>query len=374
MKAYIPDVPATDASDAEKTAWLDQARVAIDALDSDILTLLNRRAGYSIAVGRFKAGSGAPIFRPGREQALMEKLLSANPGPLPAEHLRAVYREILSSSRALQLPLRIAYLGPEGTFSHMATLEYFGESLIYQPKGHLADIFEAVGNGACELGVIPLENSLNGAVGQSLDLFATHDVHVQAEWFSRIRHSLMSRERSLAAIKTVYSHPQALGQCAAWLRQHLPNARQLSLESTAAAAHRALEEPGSAAIGHAGIAPRLGLAVLEQGIEDQSDNWTRFFAIGPTPVDTQDADTSSLLFSLADKPGSLAAVLRCFAEAGINMSKLESRPMRGERWKYIFFVDLDCNISSPAHLATLERVREHCHSLRILGAYCSGKH
>ncbi len=388
-------------------------RQEIDGIDDAILALLNRRAACSIRIGAIKAKSGGAVFRPGREQMLMEKLLAANPGPLPEEHLRGIYREILSSSRALQRPLRVAYLGPEGTFSHMAGLEFFGEALHFTPMPHLSDIFQAVENHSVDLGIVPLENSLNGAVGQSIDLFAGHEVHISAEWFSRISHSLMSREKSLAAVKAVYSHAQALGQCSEWLRKNLPNARQVSLESTAAAAHKALAEDGAAAVGHGALAARLGLSVLAGGIEDSADNWTRFCSISSGPVrrdtasgsifcsghvpkeyipaaknlpslsdDEQnpccvpghcDADKTSVLFSVADKPGSLAAVLQCLGASNVNMSKLESRPLRTERWKYVFFADLDCDLTGPDHAALVEKLRGICHSFRILGAYSKGR-
>ncbi len=389
----------------------DDIRREIDEIDDAVLALLNRRSACSLRVGALKAKSGAAVFRPGREQMLMEKLLAANPGPLPDEHLRGIYREILSSSRALQRPLRVAYLGPEGTFSHMAGLEFFGNALHFSPMAHLADIFRAVENHGADLGIVPLENSLNGAVGQSIDLFAGHELFIQAEWFSRISHSLMSREKTPAAIKVVYSHSQALGQCSEWLRKNLPNARQVSLESTAAAAHRALDEEGSAAVGHGALAPRLGLSLLADGIEDIGDNWTRFCAIGPHGRDASsgvdaarghgpkkstpsarpspfspdghldqwrgskdgDADKTSVLFSLPDRPGSLAGVLHRLGEAGVNMSKLESRPLRSERWKYIFFADLDCDLTDPAYNGLVETLRAACHSFRILGAYPAGR-
>ena len=354
---------------------LDRIRIEIDEIDRALLGLLNKRAACSLEVRRIKAVHGGPVFRPGREQLLVENLLEANgSGLLPNEHLRHIYREILSSSRAMQEPLRVATLGPEGTFSHMAGLDFFGHSLEYQLVQRLEDIFEAVENRDCELGVVPLENSLHGTVVRSVDLFALHNVYIQAEWFCRISHCLLSRESDMAAVNTVYSHPQALGQCATWLREHLPRARQISLESTAAAAHRVLSEPGTAAVGHGGLASRLGLGVLARGIEDASDNWTRFAAIAPAAPDSAGANKTSVLFTLADEPGALFAVLRIFAEANININKLESRPVRNERWKYVFFCDLAADLSVSEHEALLDAVRQYCHSFRILGAYSSGNY
>ena len=368
----------------EEGPGLDGLRHDIDALDNTILELLNRRAAVSLKAGELKREQGAPVFRPEREALLLENLLDKNAGPLPGSHLRAIYREIFSSSRALQLPLSVAFLGPEGTFSHMAATEFLGDAMCYRAMPRFDDIFEAVENRDCELGAVPLENSLHGTVVQSIDLFAAHDVHIQSEWFSRISHSLMSREETLSDIKTVYSHPQALGQCAEWLRTNLPQAELISVDSTAAAAHKVLAEPGAAAIGHGNLAPRLGLAVLARNIEDTSDNWTRFVCIGPEPApalaqdatkdraDRDGAVKTSVLFTLADKPGALAAVLGLFAEAGVNMNKLESRPMHLERWKYIFFCDVSCDLTEKKHAPLLETLRDHCHSFRILGAYPAG--
>lgn len=350
-------------------------RQDIDRVDTLMLDILNRRANLSLEVGKLKAKRHAPIFRPAREAEIMEGLVKESKGPLPEEHLRAIYREIFSSSRAMQKPASVAYLGPEGTFSNIASQEFFGHSHEFLPMGHLSEVFDAVQKRECDYGAIPIENSLNGTVGQSLDLFSDHEVYVQAEWFSRINLSLLSLEENFDKIKAVYSHPQPLGQCAGWLRKNLPAARQVSLESTAASAQRAAQEPGSAAIGDARLSAKLGLNLLAQNIEDMPDNWTRFFVIGSAPAKEPDgADKSSIMFSLPDKPGSLSRVLATLSEAGINMSKLESRPMRGERWKYIFFADLDCDINSPEHAPAFARTAAHCLSARVLGSYPAGRH
>jgi chorismate mutase/prephenate dehydratase len=256
----------------------------------------------------------------------------------------------------------------------MACLEYFGTKIRTEAKEHFQDIFEAVEQRTCDLGIVPLENSVNGSVGQCLDLFTRHGVFARAEWFSRIRQSLMSREQRLDAVRVVYSHAQALGQCAAWLKANLPQARQVPLESTALAARRAAEEGGSAAVAHAGMADSLRLHVLARGIEDLPDNWTRFFVIGPEPPEREPgANKTSIVFTVANRPGSLAGMLHALAASGINLSKLESRPRRGELWQYVFFADLDCDIGKPEYAAALEGVRECCLSLRILGSYPAGR-
>ena len=362
----------------ENSGRLSAIRNEIDLIDKTILDLLNRRAACSLEAGKLKADAGAPVFRPLREGIHLEDLANANAGPLPNAHLRAIFREIISSSRALQKPLKVAFLGPEGTFSHMAAMGFFGSSMDFWAVPRFDDIFEAVENRDSEIGVVPLENSLHGTVMQSIDLFTRHDVHIQAEWFSRISHSVLSREASLAAVKTVYSHAQALGQCGEWLRSNLPEARLVSVESTAAAAHKVLAETGSAAIGHHELASRLGLSILAKSVEDVSDNWTRFVAIGPAPVeknsdiDSDAVNKTSVLFTLPDKPGSLSAVLQRFAESGVNMNKLESRPLKSERWKYVFFCDVSCDLTAEKHAPLLRDLCGLCHSFRILGAYPTG--
>lgn len=349
-------------------AALEALRRRLDDIDADLLDALNRRAVLSREIGALKADADAPVLRPDREAALLARL-EAGTGPLPAGHLRAIYREILAASRALQRPLSVACLGPEGTFSSIACQEYFGHGLRCRPLPQLADVFAAVQRRECDYGLVPIENSLNGTVGPTCDLFAEHEAYIQAEWYSRIQLSLLSRETSLSAVDTVCSHPQPLGQAANWLRAHVPGARQLSLESTAVAAQRAAEQPGCASIGHAGLAERLGLNVLERNIEDQPDNWTRFFVIAaaPLPVDTAVPAKTSVTFCLPDEPGALCRVLNVFTRSGVNMSKLESRPMHRVPWRYRFFADLT---APPAALETaLAETTPLCLEWRVLGTY-----
>ncbi len=363
--------PKNDLAPAN-AARLAEIRRDIDAIDQDLLALLNRRAGLSLEVGRLKQDHQEMIFKPFREKEVLARLEESNPGPLPEEHLRTIYREILSSSRRLQRPQTIVYLGPEGTFSHFAGLEYLGHSGDFQPKNTLHEVFTAVAGKEAELGVIPLENSLQGTVGQSLDLFLQFEVHVQAEIYCKISHALLAMNGPMADVTRVYSHPQALDQCSAWLRTNLPTARIIPAESTAAAARRVLDEPGSAAIGHVRVANMLGLTVLARRIEDQPDNWTRFLVIGGQPAGAGNRDKTSMLFTLPDKPGTLAEILNLLAREGINLKKLESRPQRGEKWKYVFFVDLECDLSRQEYQRVLADLRHNCHTLRILGSYPSG--
>lgn len=366
---------------------LSAIRTEIDAVDQDLLHLFNRRAALSREVGHIKADVPGIIFKPVREKEVLDSLAARNPGPLPEDHLRAIWREIFSSSRALQRPQNVAYLGPEGTFSYFAGVEYLGHAAIFHPCNDLTQVFEEVSSGRCELGVVPLENSLQGTVGVSFDLFLKHDVFIQAELFSRISHCLLSNAPSLAAVRTVYSHPQPLAQCGGWLRTHLPNAGLVPVESTAAAAQRAAQtdQGHAAAIGHGKLADLMGLGILASRIEDEPGNWTRFVIIGPKVSGGQvgnktqnpqpghsGADKTSLLFTLPDKAGALSHVLDLLARHDINMRKLESRPLRGQCWKYVFFADVESDLEDPRYASLLIKLHEACTSFRILGSYPMG--
>jgi chorismate mutase/prephenate dehydratase len=373
MSAKKTAKPSDSASPAQ--ARLSEVRVEIDAIDRDIVRLLNERAGLSLEVGRIKAASKDLIFKPFREKEVMEKLVAASVGPLPHEHLRSVYREIISSSRSLQRPQLVAYLGPEGTFSYFAGVEFLGHTVHFQPKQDIQGVFQAVASREVELGVIPLENSLQGTVGQSLDFFLRYEVFIQSEIFCRISHSLLGKVEDLSQVLSVYSHPQPLAQCGAWLRTHLPQARIIPMESTAAAARRVANLPldeGAAALGHRRLADMLGLNILATAVEDMADNWTRFVVIAPVPAGQEAKDKTSMLFTLPDRPGSLVEILTILAREGINMKKLESRPLRGEKWKYVFFVDVECDLEKGEYKQVLDEMANACHTLRILGSYPAG--
>ena len=369
--------PASPNDKDNATGSLEEAlldlRHGIDALDDEIVGLLNKRAALSLEVGRRKDGCQSAVFKPFREQEVLARLLGNNPGPLPPAHLLAIYREILSSSRRLQRPERVAYLGPEGTFSHFAAMAALGHSPDFLPQTTIGDVFAAVAGKQADLGVVPLENSLQGTVGQSLDHFQRYDVFIQAEISCRVSHALLSTAASIDAIDTVYSHPQPLAQCAAWLKAHLPKARIIPTDSTAAAAARLAAEPTAASIGHLRLAAMHGLTVLASPIEDLPDNWTRFFIIGPEDTKQQTRDKTSILFTVPNRPGALFQVLSHLAGEGINLTKLESRPIRGEKWQYVFFADLQCDLTREEYAQLLATLKEQTHSLRILGCYPAGR-
>ncbi len=364
------------------TQRLAKVRKAIDQVDTELIRMLNERAKLSLEVGSIKAAAqgegkvGENIFKPEREREVLENLAKHNTGPLPDVHVATIWREIFSSSRALQRPQLVAYLGPEGTFSYFAGLEYLGKSVQMQAFSHFSEVFQAVYDGTCNLGVVPLENSLEGTVGQCFDLFYNFDVSIQAELFMHISHNLLSTTQNLKDVTKIYSHPQALAQCDAWLRAHAHWAELVPMQSTAAAARQAAQEAHTAAIGNAALVDMYPFHILASSIEASTDNWTRFVIISKQKSSAGTQKTlqqkSSLLFTLIDKPGSLSAVLSILAEYGINMRKLESRPLRlsgGECWRYVFFADVECDLRAAEYGTAVEKIREMCNSFRILGTY-----
>lgn len=351
---------------------LDNLRQRINQLDKQILVLLNQRAEYSLQIGKIKTDQQDSVFKPFREKDVLHALLQENPGPLPSDHLAAIYREILSSSRSLQGPQKVVYLGPEGTFSYFAGLHYLGKAADFFPCSNLEGVFKEIRNKDADLGIIPLENSLQGTVGQSLDLFLRYDVFIQAEIFCKISHSLLSAARDIKEIKTVYSHPQALQQCTGWLQAHLPGVSVIPVESTAVAAQKVQGKTEEAAIAHPALAEVFDLCVFQKGIEDLPENWTRFLIIGSEMPPPGNRDKTSLLFTLQDKPGSLAMVLNHLARENVNMKKLESRPLRGEKWQYVFFTDVECDLSKKEYADLMQKLNDTCHTLRILGSYPNG--
>ena len=358
---------------------LAELREQIDDVDSQLLELLNRRARLSVAVGEAKKQVSGKVFDPAREARLLERLAERNAGPLRKEHITSIWRAVLSASRALQKPCAVAYLGPEGTFSYFAARDFLGESMTFVPCRNFSEIFRGISLGELDMGVIPLENSIHGTITQSFDLFSEHEVSIQAEFYSRIANSLLSRETSLDEVTIVYSHPQPLGQCASWLRAHLPAARLVSVESTAAAAWKAASEKGAASIGHRSMAEKLGMSALADNIQDDTSNWTRFVLVRPgeAPAGGSHPEEpgrfkSSLLFTVPNRAGTLSDVLNVFSAHGVNMTKLESRPMKGSCWDYIFFADVECDLSSSDRTGLLRDLGACCTSVRVLGCYPEG--
>ena len=357
---------------------LAELREQIDDVDSRLLELLNRRARLSLAVGQAKKQVSGKVFDPAREARLLERLATLNEGPLKTAHINAIWRAVLSASRSLQKPCTVAYLGPEGTFSYFAAVDFLGESSTFEPCRDFNEIFRGISLGRFDFGVIPLENSIHGTIAQSFDLFSEYEVSIQAEFYSRIANSLLSAEGTLDDVKVVYSHAQPLGQCATWLRAHLPGVKLVSVESTAAAAWKASREKGAASIGHRSMAEKLGMRSLADNIQDDTSNWTRFVLVragdaGTGNAKEQENFKSYLLFTVPNRAGTLSTVLNAFSAHGVNMTKLESRPMKGAPcWDYIFFADVECDLTSPERAPLLEDLHAHCSSVRVLGCYPEG--
>jgi chorismate mutase / prephenate dehydratase len=354
---------------------LDSLRKQIDAVDLEIIERLNARVRLAGEVGRAKQKHGAHTYVPSREEAVFERLIAANPGPLTPAALKAVYREIISASVALQKELAIAYLGPEATFTHQAALKNFGSSLRFQPCATIPDVFTAVERGEADHGVVPIENSTEGAVFHSLDMLVETELKIVAQVFLPIEHCLISKE-PLEKIKIVFSRDQALGQCREWLRRNLPAAPAEAMDSTAEAVRRARETPGAAAVASRLAAELYGVPIVAAGIQDRADNVTRFLVLGKnvSPPLGQGRDKTSLVFSLHDQPGALLRALEPFSARGVNLSKIESRPSRQKVWHYYFFIDCLGHWEDAVIQEAVTALRRECPFVKWLGSYPNTNH
>ncbi len=348
---------------------LDEWRSRINDLDKQILSLLNQRAAAAFRIGELKRQQELSYYVPEREAEIIDRLLSLNSGPLPVEGIRAVWREILSASRALEHPLPVAYLGPPATFTHQAAMFRFGASARFTPGQSIAEVFEAVEKGQAELGVVPVENSTEGSVNVTLDQLMDATLLITGEILLEITHHLVSRASQLSAIRTVCSHPQALAQCRQWLSINLPEAATLEVSSTVVAAERAAGDPTVAAVASELAAQLYGLAILRSRVEDNPFNSTRFLVVGRRAMAPSGKDKTSILCSMKHEVGTLAKFLEPFARHGINLTKIESRPTRRRPWEYVFFVDFEGHQANPPVHVALGEVRERCLFLKILGSY-----
>ena len=350
---------------------LTEIRKHIDALDSQLLRLLNERADLVHEVGVVKKAEGAQIYAPEREETVLRALAAKNAelkGRLPEKSVRAIYREIMSASLALEKDLTIAYFGPESTNTHQAARSKFGASVNYTPQVSIADVFDVVARGSADYGVVPIENSTEGAVNHTLDVFMDSDLHICAQVLMKIENHLVAKIPK-GEIRKVYSHPQVFGQCRNWLRLNLPNVELIEVGSTPRAAALAASEPHAAAITGAMAAEVHGLNVLDPSIQDIAGNTTRFLVIGHRASPRTGDDRTSLMFSLQDKPGALFAAIEPFKALKINMSKIESRPSKRKAWEYFFFVDIDGHASETKVVDALEALAKHCTFVKILGTY-----
>lgn len=347
---------------------LESLRREIDEVDASLVRLLNRRAEVVLEVARRKSRSGATVFVPDRERMVMENVLAASQGPLKPEHLRSIYREILSSSRSLQRKLRVSYLGPAATFSHQAALQLFGDATELIPAGSIRDVFLETERGATDYGVVPVENSTEGSVLFTLDSFIDSELKACAELSLPIIQNLMARCRK-EEIKTVYSHPQALAQCRGWLAANLPRAELVQSLSTVRAAEQAAEDPTGAAISPAMAAEVYGLEILEAGIQDLSNNITRFLVLGSTFPGPSGRDRTAVIVSIKDRVGALHDMMAVFAQSGVSLSHIQSRPSKRKAWDYLFFMEMEGHAYDPNVKSALEQLEQQSSTVKVLGSW-----
>jgi chorismate mutase/prephenate dehydratase len=343
-------------------------RAEIDRLDEELLALLERRAAAAQKIGALK-GAG-PAYRPEREAEILNRV-SHPRGLLPAERVAAVFREVISACRSLEEAIRVAYLGPEGTFSEQAVRKQFGRAVEALPFASVDDAFRRCESGAAQFAVVPVENSTEGAVGRTLDLLVATPLRICGEVELRIQQNLLSSNENQKAIKRVYSHSQSLAQCNGWLGQNLPGVERIAVASNAEAAQRAAREEGAAAIAGEAAAERYGLAVLARSIEDDPNNTTRFLVLGRLEPAPTGRDRTSLVMSAENKPGAVHALLTPLAEHKVSMSRIESRPLRtrASLWEYFFFIDVEGHQQDAALSRALAALRDQAPFLKVLGSY-----
>jgi chorismate mutase/prephenate dehydratase len=347
---------------------LDDLRKQIDAIDEELVAMLNRRAEVVVQIGKLKNVEGTPVYAPDREKVVFEKIRRANKGPLPDKTLLAIYRELMSGSFALEKPLRIAYLGPQGSFSHLAAVGKFGASVEYESVTDIRGVFEEVSRERADFGVVPIENSVGGGVIDTLDALVETDVQICAEINRAIHHNLLALS-PLQQLDRVYSKPEVFSQCQGWLSETNLIGKTIAVASTAKAAEMAREEPNAGAIGSTLAAQLYGLNIVCENIEDTTRNVTRFFVIGRSPAKQTGDDKTSVVFTTKDEPGALVNVLAAFQQEGVNMSFIQSRPSKKRNWEYYFFGDLKGHQNDPALQAALKEAVHHCLRLNVLGSY-----
>jgi chorismate mutase / prephenate dehydratase len=351
---------------------IQKLRGEIDRLNDQLAALIQRRAGLAQKIGALKGGSNA--YRPEREAEILRRVAKTNSGPLGAEQMVAVFREIISACRALEEPTKVAYLGPAGTFSEMAVLEQFGRAVEALACPSIDEAFRAAETGAAQFAVVPVENSTEGAIGRSLDLLLTTPLKICAEIVLRVRQNLMRKGKGLKGVKRVYSHQQSLAQCQKWLAQNLPGVERVAVASNAEAARLAAKEKAACAIGPKLAAARYALDLIAADIEDEASNRTRFAVLGTLEPGPSGRDSTSIVMSAPNRPGAVHALLEPFARHGVSMSRLESRPTRVGKWEYYFYVDLEGHRSDPPLTAALAELEKLAPFLKILGSYPIASH
>jgi chorismate mutase/prephenate dehydratase len=354
-------------------AELDGLRARIDAVDRELLGLLNRRAALALEVGEVKKREGSAVFRPEREAQVIDGLKAANTGPLAADSVAPIWREIMSACRSLEAPLRIAFLGPAGTFSELAALGYFGSSIVRVPCTSIDEVFRAASGGAADFGVVPVENSTEGVVARSLDLFLNTPLTIVGETSLYVRHNLLRKVEGVDGLKAVCAHPQALAQCHTWLNDHLPQVERRPVASNAEGARLASLDPALAGIASERAASEYGLHTLAPAIQDDPHNRTRFAVVAlpekhPRPR-ASGHDCTSLVVSVPNKPGAVHDMLVPLKKHGVSMTRFESRPARSGQWEYYFYIDIDGHPDQPQVAQALLELRSVCAFYKLLGSY-----
>ena len=348
---------------------INDLRKKIDALDKDILDLLNSRASLAKDIGKLKGRTGSDFYVPNREKKIILELARKNKGPLPTSAVSSVYREIFNVCRSLESRLNIAYFGPEGTFTHQAARKNFGATSLYVASKSIPDVFTEVEKDRVDYGVVPIENSTEGIVNHTLDMFIESDLIISSEISMQIEECLLSVSGRKKDVKKVYSFPTAIAQCRNWLEDNLPGAQVIEVSSTSEAARRAAKEKDAAAIASEAAAALYGLDIVEKGIEDTKENYTRFLVIGKKEAGASGHDKTSILFSVKDKVGVLHDMLVPFKKYKINLTKIESRPTKKRAWEYIFFRDFLGHSSETRIKKALSELSRHCMFMKILGSY-----
>ncbi|NQT91074.1 MAG: prephenate dehydratase [Candidatus Omnitrophica bacterium] len=347
---------------------LKKLRKKIDQIDNNIIRLLTDRAEVSLEIGSLKAKSARPTFSPDREKQVYERLTAANKGPLSNDMIKAIYREVMSGSLALEKPLKIAYLGPEATFTHIAALKKFGSSVNYLRAGSITEVFTEVERGRADYGVVPIENSTEGAVNHTLDMFTESDLKIYSEVLLPIEHNLLAKGK-ISSIKRIYSNPQVLGQCRIWLETNLPKVDLIPVTSTTKAAQLAAKGVSSAAIASRLAADRYDLKIIAESIEDSPHNITRFLVIAKAEAGPTGGDKTSIMLSSKDRVGVLHDMLVPFKKNRVNLTKIESRPSKKKAWRYYFFIDMQGHIKEKRLERALKQVKKHCAYFKFLGSY-----
>jgi chorismate mutase/prephenate dehydratase len=350
------------------TVNLPEHRKAIDKLDAQIVRLLNERTKHVLAIGEIKLKAGEEIYAPHRELAVFARVCKQNAGPITNESLRAIYREVMSSALSLEKSLSIAYLGPEATFTHQAAIKRFGASLNYAAQKTIADVFTEVSKSRADYGVVPVENSTEGVVTHTLDMFVDSDLKIVSQIVLKVQQCLMSNSPR-TQIKKLYVHPQSLAQCRGWIQMHLPRAEIVETSSNARSAELAAREKGAAAIGGLLAAEKYGLEVLEQDIQDNAANATRFLVLGRKCSPPTGNDRTSLMVSISDKVGALHHSLAAFRRYRINLTKIESRPSKRKAWEYYFFIDCDGHVEDAKVAKAITLLGKECSYVKVLGSY-----